>query len=284
MAARRWLREIERLDPERDHQRIVYLDTCFEFPFDIVRANELALFRTYAVPSIAALLDRTGEFVRRPQRRYDDTDLILSEMLERGYDSPRGRTALKRMNRLHGRFTIDNHDFLYVLSCFVFEPARWVDRFGWRQFTDIERLAFFNYWRAIGSRMRIANMPSSYTEFEAFNRQFERERFAYTASGRRVADSTMDMFLAWFLPRPVRALGQPFLLALLDDHLLDAFHYPRPSARVRQLVQTQLRLRAAVVRRLPERRRPKMRTELRHRTYRSGYEIEALGPETAPAS
>jgi hypothetical protein len=33
-----------------------------------------------------------------------------------------------------------------------------------------------------------------------------------------------------------------------------------------------------MLRLLPPRRKPKLRTELRHRTYPQGYEIEALGP------
>jgi hypothetical protein len=72
--------EILRLDPQRDHQRIVLLTTAYEFPYDIARALELALFRTFAVPSISSLLDRTGEFRQRPQKRYDDTAIILGEM------------------------------------------------------------------------------------------------------------------------------------------------------------------------------------------------------------
>ena len=278
MALRPWLAEIQQLDPERDHQRIVYLDTCYEFPFDIVRANELALFRTDAVPSIASLLDQTGEFGRRAQKRYDDTDLILSEITESGYASPRGRSALKRMNQLHGRFDIANDDFLYVLSCFVFEPPRWLDRFGWRPMTETERLGLFHHWRAVGRRMNIADIPDSYVQFERFNRQFERQRYAYSPAGRRVADATRDMFLAWFLPRPLRRLGRPFLLALLDEPLLEAFRYPRPPAALRRLIEAQLRARAQVVRRLPSRRTPRLRTQMRHRTYPLGYQIETLGP------
>ena len=83
-----------------------------------------ALFRTYAVPSISGLLAETGEFERRPRKRYDDTELILAEMLENGLDSPRGRAALARMNAMHGRFPIANEDMLYVLSTFIFEPIR----------------------------------------------------------------------------------------------------------------------------------------------------------------
>ena len=77
LASSRWavLRTIERLDPERDHQRIVHLSFGYEFPWDSIRALEIALYRTYCVPSISALLDRTGEFHHEhpaPLRRHVD--------------------------------------------------------------------------------------------------------------------------------------------------------------------------------------------------------------------
>lgn len=154
------LREILALDPRRDHQRIVHLDVCYEFPFDTTRALEFALFRTYCVPSISALLDRTGEFRRRPQKRYDDTDILISEMMEWGYDSERGAAALARMNAIHGRFRIANADFLYVLSTFVFEPIRWNRRFGWRPMREQEKEALYRFWRAMGERMGIRDIPT----------------------------------------------------------------------------------------------------------------------------
>src|SRR5204863_5846581 len=102
MPRSRVLGEIQRLDPVTDHQRIVFLSTRFDFPFDTTRALEFALFRTFCVPAISALLDRTGEFSRRAQKRYDDTDIIVSELMEWGYDSEPGKAALRRMNQLHG--------------------------------------------------------------------------------------------------------------------------------------------------------------------------------------
>ena len=36
------LHEIERLDPVRDHQRIVHLSFGYEFPWDSVRSLEIA--------------------------------------------------------------------------------------------------------------------------------------------------------------------------------------------------------------------------------------------------
>src|SRR5437868_1182279 len=167
------LDEILGLDPLRDHQRIVFLSTCYEFPFDTTRALEFALFRTFCVPSISELLDRTGELVHRTQKRYDDTDLIVSELMEWGYDSERGRAALRRLNQLHGRFAIRNDDFLYVLSTFVYEPIRWNARFGWRPMCANERLGMFYFWREVGRRMSIKDLPADYDQFERYNVDFE---------------------------------------------------------------------------------------------------------------
>ena len=44
------LREIERLDPERDHQRIVHLSFGYDVSWDSIRALEIALYRTYCAP------------------------------------------------------------------------------------------------------------------------------------------------------------------------------------------------------------------------------------------
>ena len=75
-------------------RRIVFLSSCYDFPFDKMRALEFTLFRTFCVPRISGLLDRTGEFGNRAQKRYADTDITISELLEWGYESDRGRRAI----------------------------------------------------------------------------------------------------------------------------------------------------------------------------------------------
>ena len=44
--------EIARLDALRDCQRIVFLLSAYEFPFDMTRALEIALFHTYGSRSV----------------------------------------------------------------------------------------------------------------------------------------------------------------------------------------------------------------------------------------
>jgi hypothetical protein len=273
-----YLQEIRGLDPVSDHSRIVYLDTCFEFPWDTTRALELALFRTFAVPSVAALLDSTGEFARGAQKRYDDTDLILSTIVEAGYDSKDGKRAIRRMNSIHGRFAISNEDFLYVLSSFVFEPIRWNARFGWRPLIETEKRATFEFWREVGRRMAIRDLPETYDELERLNEDYERRHFRRTAASERVGRATRDMFLAWFPGLPSR-FGAPAIYALMDDRLLDAFGFPRPPGSLRPIVERALHTRARVVASLPPRRRPRLRTRRRTRTYGRDWRLETLGPE-----
>lgn len=271
------LDEIRQLDPERDHQRIVLLSTCYDFPFDTPRALELALLRTFCVPGIGTLLDRTGEFAQRAQKRYDDTDILISEIMEWGYDSQRGERALRRINQVHGRFEIRNEDFLYVLSTFVFEPIRWNERFGWRSMCVQERLAMFYFWREVGRRMNIESLPDNYAAFERFNRDYERRHFAFSQPSSRVGRATLEMFAGWF-PRPLAPLVRAAIRGLLDEPVLAAFGFAPPRRFMRWLVPAALRLRASLVRLLPPRRRPRLRTTLRHRSYPAGYTIEQLGP------
>ncbi len=271
------LAEILRLDPVRDHVRIVYLDFCYEFPFESLRSHELALFRTFASPTIARLLDRTGEFRRRPQKRYDDTDLFLSTIVEWGYESERGKRAIERLNRIHGRYDIDNEDMLYVLSTFVFEPARFVDRWGWRRLVPQERRAGFELWRRLGERLGIRDVPQAIGAFETWSRAYERSRFRFDPACRRVAEATLDIFLAR-LPGPVRAFGRQGLLAFFEEPVLEAFGFPSPPSAVRAAVDAALRARAAAVAALPRPRRPVWRTQLPHPTYPRGFTVEELGP------
>lgn len=271
------LRQIQALDPVRDHVKIQHLSTGYEFPWDTVRALELALYRTYCVPSISALLDRTGEFRHRTQQRYDDTALIVAEMCEWGYDSGRGREALERMNFIHGHFKISNADYLFVLSTFIYEPIRWIDNFGWRKMCEQEKLAIYYFWREVGKRMGIKDIPSTYEDFERFNRDYERDNFHYADTNQRVGSATRDLFASWF-PRLFAPMVRHGIYAMLDDRMLAAFGFPRPFRFMPPLARFALKLRGKFVRFLPPRRKPHFFTDIPNRTYPHGYEIAELGP------
>src|SRR6201991_1121861 len=126
-----------------------------EFPWDMTQALGLALFRTYAVPSIGELLAATGEFETRVHKRYADTGLILEAVLEHGFASSTGRGAIRRMNQMHGAYAISNDDMRYVQSTFVVIPLRWLDRFGWRAPSEVERRGGADYHPGLGRHIDI---------------------------------------------------------------------------------------------------------------------------------
>lgn len=271
------LETIERLDPERDNQRIMHLSFGYEFPWDSTRALEIALYRTYCVPSVSALLDRTGEFYEHSQRRYDDTAILIAEMCEWGYEDGRGKEALERMNWAHGHFKITNADFLYVLSTFIYEPIRWIDQFGWRPTCRHEKLAYYYFWREVGRRMGLRDIPASYEAFEEWSRAYEREQFRFTETNQRIGAATRDLFASWF-PSVAGPIVRSAIYALLDDQMLDAFGFPRPRPLTRALLRGALKLRGRFVRWLPPRREPNFFTDRRNRTHPGGYRISELGP------
>ena len=135
----------------------------------MTQALGLALYRTYAVPSIGELLASTGEFTERVHKRYADTGLLLDAVLEHGFGSASGRGAIRRMNQMHGAYAISNDDMRYVQSTFVVIPMRWLDRFGWRPLTETERRASANYYRELGRHMNIKDSPGTYQEFAAYS-------------------------------------------------------------------------------------------------------------------
>lgn len=232
---------IQRLDPLRDDQRIVFLSSRCDFVFDTARAQEFALFRTFAVPSISALLDRTGEFRRRPEKRYTDTGRTFGELMHFGYDSAQGTLAIQRMNKVHGRFTIANDDLLYVLSSLIFELIRWNERFGWRRMVETERLGYFHFWRQVGIRMHIRDIPDDYAMFEHFNREYERQHHRFTASNQRVGAAIRDMIVRR-QPRWAAPLVRNAVYATLDEPLLQAFGFPRAPRLLKWLMPKVLRL------------------------------------------
>lgn len=277
--------EIAHLDPETDYVRISTLLATREFPWDITQALSFALFRTYAVPSIGRLLFETGEFTERTQKRYDDTVLVLDAVLEHGLGSTDGRTAVRRMNQMHRAHGIPDDDLRYVLATFVVSPVRWVDAYGWRRYTSGERDATTAYYRDLGRHMGITQLPTTYAGFEALMEDYEREHFAFDEGARAVADATLDL-LGTFAPNrwAPRAVVRQLAFSLMDDHLLDAFHYPRPTRPVRAIFRSALTTRGRLVRLLPPRTEPTFgRQNPTVRTYPDGYRVEDLGtfPGTA---
>ncbi|MFK7950890.1 MAG: oxygenase MpaB family protein [Saprospiraceae bacterium] len=269
--------KIQQLNAIEDHQRIIHILGCYCFPWDVERSLEFALYRTFAVPSISKLLSKTGEFKNRTRKRYDDTELIMAEILENGYDSERAKQAFRRMNQMHNRYSISNDDFLYVLTTFIYQPIYWIEKYGWRKPTAIEKQAIFLFYREVGKRMGIKDIPNDYEVFEQFHHDYETKHFKYAATNKEISNYTMDLLLGMYLPKSLFFIGKPVAKALMDDKLLHAMGMQPVSKPMKIFVHGLMRLRANIVRLLPERKTPHLGTKVKRPTYPNGYEIKDLG-------
>lgn len=250
------------------------------FPWDITRALELALLKTFCLPSISGLLSRSGELEQRPRKRYDDTGLMVAELLRHGPDSEAGQAVIQRMNRIHGAYAISNDDFVYVLSTFVAEPIRWLERYGWRQLTAPEQEAMFRFWHHVGEQMGIRATPTRLDSLLGVNTAVEQRLFRPAASNRRIADATLLMLLSdW--PAPLRPLLRKLLMAVVEPEAAPFLGWKPSAAPLRHLVRSGLRLRSRVmngVQRLQPPRRSRFYSETPTPSYGQTFRLEQLGP------
>ncbi|KAL7434961.1 hypothetical protein ACHAXM_004377 [Skeletonema potamos] len=268
-----------------------------DFNFIAVKSLEFGLFKTYAIPSISKLLYSTRELVERCGRRYDDTDLLIREFLEHDPDEPRAVASIDRMNFIHSKYKISNEDYLYVLSVFIVEPIRWVERYGFRYPHDKEKHAIHLRWKIIGEQMGITDIPASYAAMEIYLDRFEEKNMVYSEFNVKVGTSTTNLFLS-ILPEKVRPMCKPAIYALCPPRLRKAMGFPDPPTLLVVLIDASLKIAGCFVRFfMPPRRLPKFRTSREpvavskntllypkfnpfNKTYEKGYKISELGPES----
>ncbi|TDB91144.1 DUF2236 domain-containing protein [Micromonospora fluostatini] len=277
------LTRIRSLDPERDHLAIYQTMLRLEFPWDMKLGLNLAFNRSFSVPEIARVHVGTGELTERTQQRIDDTGLLMYEMVLHGFEHPRGRAALRRINQIHRRHDIDAEDHRYVLGCLVVVPTRWLDRYGWRRPCCHERRATHAFYRELGRRMGVTGLPASYAEFASWFDRYDTARLRPNDDAATIERATRAL-MRTRLPRLLAPLGDALVSAMYDAPLRRATRVTEPTRPVRLGLHLALRGRARLLRWCGRpRRTPLFADGIRTRTYPHGYDIERLGPRPTPA-
>lgn len=250
--------------------------------FDLVRdfrvGLQLAFYRTFAVPRIAGLLAHTGEIGRQPHKRSIDTGLWMYELIESGIDSDRGRRVINTLNRMHARWPIEQEDYRYVLLTFVIVPTRWIDTYGPRRLTALEKTAITRFYRELGQRMHITDLPTSYAQAERVLDAYEARCVTYSDAGAGLMQATQTV-MAEQLPGPLKPAASWLTRLILDDHVAHAVGL-RPAPRAGRAL---LRLIGAVRGRTGSRRQLRAASWFRpgravEGVYPDGYRLDDLGP------
>jgi hypothetical protein len=278
---------LDTLDPVDDAAVLYRTLVQYELPFEMRFGLNLAFYRTFAAPRIAALLAATGVMAHDPEKRAFDTGLIMYELIEHGFDHPRGRRMVEALNRMHGRWPIAHEDFRYVLSAFVVAPTRWADRWGWRRLRPAERVATATFYAELGDRMAIERVPASYDEFSDVFDAYEARHLAPAEHGPALLRMTQSV-IAEQLPVPLRPLGHriaPAMTAAVIDRRLARCLGLRPAGRAARATATAVfALRRAALSRLPPPTAPTFTPGMPVAAYPDGYRLDDLGVRPGDAA
>lgn len=204
---------------------------------DTLMATELAQFHTFAVPKISALLARTGQYEEPGTRRLDDTKLLLSPVLNEGSESETGSEAIAQVNRIHAQYKIDNDEYLYVLSTFVFVAEEFYRTFSWREARPDEEADLYARVLDMGQAMNIEGIPDDIDEFRRWTADYLAQNRNYHPDNHTVAEGMMRGVKS-SVPAPMRPLVSPLTRVLLNDEdLLEALGYTLPPAPFVALVR-----------------------------------------------
>ncbi|KAI9499665.1 hypothetical protein BDB00DRAFT_924327 [Zychaea mexicana] len=284
-----------------------------EFPLISRESVEVALFKTFTSPTVSKILVSTRELEKHPLRRAEDTELILSEIIdvypriqnqlmenrkvssmETAKQYERAEMSIHRLNELHSKYPILNDDYIFTIALFVNEPIRWINAFEWRQLDirEVNASAFFKVWYDIGHKMNIKDLPDTYERLMEFKKEYEERGVRYSPSNWKVAQPTLCLLYSR-LPRFMKPVVRGALPCFLEKVDRQAFGLEEPSWMMTQLLHGILRLRANFIRYFllprrqywtrtpwqPEQNGKYMPTFCIYGTvYPNGYRISELGP------
>jgi hypothetical protein len=231
----------------RQAQDIVRVSTVFEMPYTINKSLNFALFRTYGIPTISRLLVHTNQLVQSDLvgRRAEDTTVLMSECLLHELDSYRARMSLARINYLHSlyRNRISNDDMLYTLSLFILEPIRWIEKYEWRLLNSIEEQARFFYYKELGIRMGIEDIPLTLNDLEKWANDYEDKNMIYSKDNQLCGEATLALMLVQF-PQWMQSFVRQVSLSLVDERLRISMGFEKVSIWMKYLTIFVLNIRA----------------------------------------
>ena len=132
-----------------------------EFPLLFTKGIQLALFRTYAIPTISSLLDRTTllSSSRTVPQRYSETWALFNEFALREWGSKAWLQGIARTRAIHGSYRksgkIREEDMLYTLAVVATQPVDLIQTWEWRKLTEVELHAVGTLYQGIAEALDI---------------------------------------------------------------------------------------------------------------------------------
>ncbi|RDW63500.1 hypothetical protein BP6252_11045 [Coleophoma cylindrospora] len=249
-----------------DAQAILQYLAELEFPRLYEMSLQFALFKTYGIPTISSLLAATKEFStpENASKRYADTGVLIAEFSSHPPRHERVVKAIARMNYIHSRYQkagkISNDDLLYTLSVFVTEPISWINKYEWRDLTEMEICAVGTFWKSMGDAMGIeyegvlahsewADGVEFMHDVSTWAKSYENAYMVPAASNKQTADELVSLLL-FYVPTYFKSAGSHLVGVMMGDLLRKAMIHPDPPQNYFGIVSTVFAIRRFVTRHL----------------------------------
>lgn len=265
--------EIQKLDPKENCDEIYHF-LSYEFRSEMKVFSILYELRAIVAANTNSFFLATREFSERSVKRIVDTVILFANPLEWGLDSYRGKVCIQKINEIHGRYYIPNDAFKFVLAGIMFIPEDWNSRFGWRPFTQIEKLGWFHSLVKVGRAMNIQEVTDSYEDMKSWYLDLCQRYAQPSVHKRKLFDQVVGQLLACY-PEQIRPLLLTAILAGMDDVYRIATGYPTPPQEVCNATKSVFFTIGHLGSTLP--RIPWFRTLQSNAVYPLGYKLEELG-------
>lgn len=247
------------------------------FPIEMRVAHTLAYLRTSAAPRIASLTAYTGHVEHAPLKRATDTGLLMYELFYNGFESPQGRAVVSKLKHMHQRWSIRNEDYLYVLGTFAVLGPQTINRYAWRKLTAEESQDAVDFFRELGTRMGVTEIPTTYPEFAHFFENYERRHLRATPAGHRIMEASWNA-AASNLPRSLRPLARAAVSTLTDEPARSAMGLRAPHRLTQAVIKAAVKVRGRIGRvKDPRSAGPDFTPGGTYEVYPESYTIDDLG-------
>ena len=254
----------------REAQAIVYEIAHKEFPFLFGAGLQLALLRSYSIPSISQLLESTGGFTDPVggAKRYADLIVLFAEFVQQDYATDGWVRALARVNCIHAPYErsgkIQNSHNLYTMALIAREPIRLMSKWEWRAFSETEKCAMGVWWAKVAEAMGISweglvkpttpdgkwrNGIEWLESVWQWAEEYEAEYMMPAPANHVLVDATIGLLL-YLVPSSLNGWAEKAVLTLMDQKLRHATLYPDPPRWLEKLVHGLMRIRGLLIRHL----------------------------------
>ena len=253
---RKWIREeLATLDPHRDYERIVALNTSYhmsDFLLDYVYAMTFPNFIAPEHGAETVIREGKGKIYTNPNKRMDDTSRHMLIWWENGPSSPLTQRSVESLNRLHeywARTYPENfshmEDYVYTMCYEAAFMHRLRLRLGLPGFSESAQIASVEFWsrmaklfRNAGTGETVTGFPDTFEGVNAFMDWYENRELPPNKYREQVMERMLTPFAERHFPKPLHGVARALVLGIFPPHIIRNFGLPEPGPITRWVAQS----------------------------------------------